>query len=149
METIFLNDSRLGYSSCLCYDVLLLVFLGAEAGDGQEEDQGDVHHDGQDVAGGIAKRADVLEAEEDHRSADNTHEGTTGDEARCQEGTALLASIVDLLILAAAADEPADDGADEQRGIELQGNEHTQREGQGGHLQPVEQQGEDSAHTVE
>ena len=113
---------------------LLVVFLGAEAGNGQEEDQGDVHDDGEPVAGALAQGADVLEAEEDHGCADNAHECTTGDETAGEQGAALLAGLVNGFVLAAGADEPADDGADEQRCIQLQGDEHTQREGQGRHL---------------
>ena len=115
----------------------------------QEEDQGDVHHDGEPVAGEVAQGVDVLEAEEDHRGADNTHEGTTGDETAGEQRAALLACLVDLLILAAGADEPADDGADEQRSIELQGDEHTQGEGQSGHLEEGEYQGNNGADAVE
>ena len=95
---------------------LLAILLGAQARNGKEEDQGDVHDNGQDVAGSVTQGTGVLEAEEDHSGADNAHEGTTGNEARCQQRATLLAGSVNLGILAAAADEPADDGADQQRG---------------------------------
>ena len=127
----------------------MFVFLGVEAGLGQEEDQGDVHDDGKQVAGGVAQGILVLEAEEDHRGADDAHQGATGDETAGQQGAALLACLVDFLILAAGADESADDGADEQRGIQLQGDEHTQGEGQGGHLEEGEYQGNNGTDAVE
>ena len=61
-------------------ELLLAVFLGAEAVNGKEEDEGNVHHYAQRVGQQLALRSFELDVAEGQGCADNAHESTTGNE---------------------------------------------------------------------
>ena len=90
-----------------------------------------------------------LHAAKLQQGGDHTHQRTTGDEARRDKRTLFATRLVQLLVLAACGDKPVDCATHEQRQVELDGDKHTEREGQCRHLAAVEHQGHDGANAVE
>ena len=69
-----------------------------------------------------------------HDGTYHSHQSTSGNESGSQQRTFFAACRVDGFVLAAGSHVPVDGSTHQQREVQFQGDEHTQREGQGRHL---------------
>ena len=79
----------------------------------------------------------------------HTHQSTTGNEARSDKGTPVAPLLINLCILRASGNKPTDEATHQQRCVEFQRYEHTQRKGQCGHANHSEDERESRTCEVE
>ena len=100
------------------------------------------------VRGGPVGEEPVHLGELEHRAHD-THQGAARDEARGDERAAVEACLVEGFVLRAGRDVPRHQTARHERRVERHGDEHAQREGEGGHADDRQQEGDRRAVEVE
>ena len=81
--------------------------------------------------------------------ADDTHQSTAGDESGGDERAFFLSLGIDLGVLAAGADEPGDSAADEQRQVQVDRDEHSERERKSRYLAHCQDDSDEGADAVE
>ena len=114
--------------------------------------EGCEHHDGEYVVEGcsdVVGHKGGLDAAVFEDGADHAHNGAAGQQTRSEQGALFAAQLVESLVFAAVLDEPGQEAAHEEGQVELQGDEHTQGEREGGHAEDVEEDGQHGTDDVE
>ena len=119
---------------------MLFFLFGPQGVPGEVADQNEVHRKARPFGGvrrGPAGEEPVY-ADEFQHGAHHAHQRAAGDEARGDQRAAVEAGFVQTLVFRAAGDEPGHQSAHHQRGVQLHGDEHAQREGEGRIAQKTE-----------
>ena len=90
-----------------------------------------------------------VHVEELNERAYDSHQGAAGDKAGSDQGTLVHALVVNLLVLGPCADVPGDRSTDKQREVEVDRDEHSQGEGQGGNLEHCQKDGDHGSNAIQ